>query len=137
VRWKADSGPESMSAREYIKVLEARIRELEDREEQRFESGEMNRLVEYMKSLETRRLEELAKGACEDVLLAMHICADELLSSGDPYRGPMTCSLPQKEMFRLMEWLMTFGYNLRCKELKHEMERAYNQEAAEPTDLTC
>lgn len=78
-----------------------------------------------MRALDGRRLEELANGASEEVLLSMHVCTEEFLGHGDPNSGPMTCTLPQKEMARLMEWLMTFGYNLRCKEIKHDMEKAF------------
>ena len=123
--WRNNS-VESISAREYIAQLQAKIEEYEEREKMRLQRGDGDPLVEYMKSLDEHRLEELANGASEEVLLAMHICCDEFLGHGDEDKGPMTCSLPQKEMSRLMEWLMTFGYNLRCKEIKHEMERAFN-----------
>jgi len=126
IRWKVDGGPKSIPAVDYIATLENEIQELKERERKRFEHGDSHRLVDYMKELDNKRLEELANGASEEVLLSMHVCTEEFLGSDDPETGPMTCSLPQKEMFRLMEWLMTFGYNLRCKEIQYEMERAFD-----------
>lgn len=112
-------------AREYIARLETQIRKLNQRERDRYKYGEANIIIDYMKSLEPARLDELANTASEDVLLSMHICMEEFLGKREQSVGPMTCSLPQREMARLLEWLMTFGYNLRCKEIKHEMEMTF------------
>ena len=117
-----EDGLTSMPAREYIEYLEEKVQKSEQKEKDRYERGDSDPLTDYMMSKDSKHMEELAAGASEEVLLAMHICTEELFGKGDPNAGPMTCSLPQKELVRLIEWLMIFGYNLRCKELKHEME---------------
>jgi len=132
IRWEKDSGPESVAASKYIAMLEARILELEEREERRFKYGEAHRLVDYMKALDDKGLQELSIHASNEVLLSMHLCAEEFLGKEDPETGPMNCSLPRREMFRLMEWLMIFGYNLRCKEIKNEMEKAFDMAMKAP-----
>lgn len=58
----------------------------------------------------------------------MHICAKKFIDEGKDENNQTVCMMTHRELVRLIEWLMCFGYHLRLKEIRHEMESAFQMD---------
>eukprot|EP00252_Welwitschia_mirabilis_P002586 TRINITY_DN12535_c0_g1_i2.p1 TRINITY_DN12535_c0_g1~~TRINITY_DN12535_c0_g1_i2.p1 ORF type:complete len:290 (-),score=52.98 TRINITY_DN12535_c0_g1_i2:62-931(-) len=79
IRWRPDSGPEKIDAVKYIELLEYEIDELKQQLKRRETTNGQNEILDYIKSLEPRNLQELTSSAGEDVLEAMNTFIQRLL----------------------------------------------------------
>jgi len=55
----------------------------------------------------------------------MHICAKEFIDEEKDGNNQTVCTMSRRELVRLVKWLMCFGYHLRLREIRHEMESAF------------
>ncbi|CAD7701231.1 unnamed protein product [Ostreobium quekettii] len=136
VRWNKETGPETMSAVQYMEQLEEEIKMLRGQvEQQRTEIG-ANDLLEYIKGLDGPALKSLGvEGAGEEVLLAMNIFIQRLMGTSDNTELRTTsCDSTAIELARLLYWLMVVGYNLRTLEVRSEMDWTYNAPTLGPPD---
>ncbi|KAM7486913.1 hypothetical protein LguiA_002922 [Lonicera macranthoides] len=123
IRWNNISGPEKIDAVKYIELLEAEIEEL-NRQVGRKSANGQNELLEYLKSLEPRNLQDLTSSAGEDAVLAMNTFVKRLLAISDP--AQMKTSVTETsapELAKLLYWLMVVGYSIRNIEVRFDMER--------------
>jgi len=127
VRWHYETGVESMPAVQYMDELEDEVIMLRGQlEDQRAEVGG-NDLLDYIKSLEPSTLEELTEGVGEDIRLAMTAFIQRLMVTTENTEVDRNGSESTVVgLARMLYWLMVVGFNLRTKEVRLDMDRAYS-----------
>eukprot|EP00210_Caulerpa_lentillifera_P000877 g848.t1 len=120
------------NAKNYLAYLENKIEIYENYHRFHAETTKQNSVIRYIMGLDPERLEDLAKNASNEVLLSMMICATQFVKDDIELNGnnPTVCTMRRKELTRLMQWLMNFGYHLRHKEIKYEMESSFRMDTA-------
>eukprot|EP00803_Ostreobium_quekettii_P001456 evm.model.scf_161.11 EVM.evm.TU.scf_161.11 scf_161:104525-107709(-) len=127
VRWNDETGAESMPAVEYMVQLEEEVKMLRCQVGEQHADIGRNDLLAYIKSLDTPALEALTEGAGEDVKLAMHVFIKRLMEDSEHTElSKDSCDTTAFDLAKLLYWLMLMGYELRTREVRHEMDLTYS-----------
>ncbi|EFJ05416.1 hypothetical protein SELMODRAFT_431583 [Selaginella moellendorffii] len=132
LKWHKEDGPVAMDAVEYIEFLESEVEKLQQQLERGKVSGQ-NELLDYLKNLEPKNLQELTTSAGEDAVEAMNTFVQRLIRISDAAMLKRTATeTSAKELARLLYWLMVVGYSIRNIEVRYDMERILGMPAKHP-----
>ncbi|KAK9787264.1 hypothetical protein WJX73_002695 [Symbiochloris irregularis] len=126
VRWRHDTGAETMSAAQYIESLESEVQVLRQQvAADLYLRAGGNELLNYLKVQEPACLAELTACARDDTYEAMNSFIHRLLGTADAEELQQLSSINHApDLSRLLYWLMVVGYNMRTLEVRWDVEQS-------------
>lgn len=132
IRWNNSKGPESIPAAQYIESLEEELRVLRQQVAQQRSlikqvqnPEQRNALLDYLKSLDERTLEDLTACADDDSVESMNTFIHRVLGTNTHQElRQVNSESKAEELSHLLYYLMVVGYLLRTLEVRFYLDNS-------------